>query len=264
MKPLVFSIAVGSYKSLFESCIRTHRAYSARWGYEYLLVEHLPRAVLATEASWLKIGLIRAALENGYPWVGFIDADCDVRRHAPSFVERFAAIGSAKSVFLAPGISGRLNAGVIFARNSPEAIAFFREVEGLSDCEVPAPGDRAPYENGHVIHCAKNNPSVGVLIHKEWNNNSVMDRRSYIQHYSGGPLRQWYLDNRTPGALQRKCLRIGRKIVSKAARTLRLTGPTRHFESANSPSRSGQDSVTISQSMKELMPFLQKRYPTFA
>lgn len=179
-KVLVFSIAMNGYGWAWRSCIRSHRKYAERWGFDYACVD-LPWTVCAAEAAWLKVSLIIRALEGGaYRWVLFLDADALVRSHCPDF-RRVATPG--RDVYLAHGHSGRVNSGVIMVRHSDESLRFFREI--VSDCEGPVAGeDAAPYENGHVIKHGKAHPLVG-LVERRWNNTAEPDLDDYIRHFTG-------------------------------------------------------------------------------
>ncbi|HBJ36579.1 MAG TPA: hypothetical protein DDZ51_17855 [Planctomycetaceae bacterium] len=258
-KNLIFTIAIGPHQNLFRGCIQSQRLYALKHGYEFLVIDKAPRSLLPEEASWLKIGMIKAALLYGYDWVGFIDADCDVRPHAPCYVQQFERFGHEKCLYLAPGISNRLNAGVIFARNATGSVAFFDEVERNADIEVSAE-DSAPYENGHVIHFARGNPALQVIDHRLWNNNSQLDHDSYIQHYSGGPLRVWYMENRIRWLFAKKlarkskaCLKkIGVNAFGKSVEEVRLESLGK--VKPNPP---------MSRRLNELRPFYKSKYAVF-
>jgi hypothetical protein len=127
-------------------------------------------------------------LAKGYDWVLFLDADCEVRPDCPS-IETVYRPG--KVVYAANGHSGRPNSGVIIVRNSPEAVAFFRQLLDEADNAEAIPmRDRAPYENGHFIHYSKQFPLFETLDSK-WNNASDSRVRDFIRHYTG-PMRAIY------------------------------------------------------------------------
>lgn len=191
-KVLVFSIALGGYAELFGNCIKSQKSYCKRYDFQYISVKNSPIKLPPSEAAWLKLFLLRSALLKNFEWVSFLDADCFVRSHAPSFVEKFKNFDKPKSIFMAQGFSGRINSGVIFIRNTPEALAYLDEVIENKDNPVPKE-DQAPFENGHMIKYGKNNPSVKIIDNRLWNNNIELDHGSYIQHYSGGKLRPLYL-----------------------------------------------------------------------
>lgn len=214
MRVLVMSIALGNFKSIFRSCLSTHRAYCKRHGYQYRVVDSLPVRLTPSDSSWLKIPLLIHAMEEGWDWVAFVDADCEIRASCPP-LEEVATPG--KSVFMAQGFSGRYNAGVIIARKGPEALGLLRAVWENAERGVPEE-DRAPYENGHVIHYAKSNPAVG-LLGRTWNNNVEIDPSSYIQHYSAGRLRKTYMERRAV-----KARRIIASLRKRLARRVRGGG----------------------------------------
>lgn len=249
---LVFSIALVGYDRLFESCIETQRQYCRNCSYQYVLVDHAPRRLRPIEAAWLKIPLIISALKAGYEWVAFIDADCDVRNNMPCFPEYFDSLELEKSIFLSPGFSGRVNSGVIFIKNSAASVEFFQSVINHADQDVPQE-DRTDYENGHIIFFGKNSPDVYLLEHNLWNNNSKLDDESYIQHYSGGMLRQWFLNNRAPSEFQSKTKGQIHKVIKTVARKFR-----------NLTISSPDQEPSISASINELMPFYERKFPAFS
>lgn len=188
---LVFSIALGTYDILFKSCIQSHRDYCKKHGYEYRVITKTFKPLSPSESSWLKIPLIVNAIEAGYKNIFFVDADCEIRRHTPALEK---LMEGPYSLFLAPGISGRINAGVIIVKNTPESLTFFNNI--IEQCEITIPKeDFAAFENGHMIHFGKNSPIVKMIPHQLWNNNSAFDETSYLQHFSNGKakLRQRYL-----------------------------------------------------------------------
>jgi hypothetical protein len=206
MKGLVISVALRDFKTIFGGCLRTHKAYCDRHGYRYLLVDSLPTLLSPSDCSWLKIPLMIHALEAEWDWVMFVDADCEIRSSCPPLdhVEQ-----PAKSVFMAHGFSGRYNAGVIIARCSADSIDFLQAVWKHAEQPVPE-GDRAPYENGHVIHFGKQNPAIGVLA-RTWNNNVAFERDSYIQHYSAGRLRNLFM-RRWPVRMRRWFVHVRNRV----------------------------------------------------
>jgi hypothetical protein len=253
---LIFSIGLVGYDELFNSCISTQRSYSRRCGYEYVLVDRAPRSLSPAEAAWLKIVLMRSALRSGYRWVAFVDADCEIRPHAPCFTEEFQTFGDHKSIFMAHGFSGRINSGVIFLRNNEDSIRFLDNVLNSANEEVP-PEDQAPYENGHMIMCGKNCRAVEIIDYM-WNNNRALDENSYIQHYSGGILRGWYLEQRASEPRGKRSPHKERSVI------LLLLGKLRRKLSRVGPKPESTQSPPIQASMEQLVPFYQSHYPAFA
>lgn len=238
-KILIFSIALEGYSQIFQSCINSQREYCSRYNFKYVLVDEAPRKLRAIEAAWLKLFLLRSALKGDFEWIGFLDADCEVRDHAPSFVKDLEKFPDSKKLFVATGFSGRINSGVIFIKNSTEAINFLNKVIENGDKEVPDE-DKALYENGHIIHYGKNNPNVQIIEAQKWNNNSFLDKTSYIQHYSGGKLRKKYLGQTKAIPYKKNSFhRLYRKIETK----LKINKKPPSVQSINS-----------------LLPFYQKKY----
>lgn len=238
---LVFSIALEGYSGLFRSCIKTQQDYCARFNFDYVLIDKSPRPLLPTEAAWLKLFLLRAALECDYKWIAFIDADCEVRLHTPSFIQDLEQFNNSKSIFMAHGFSGRINSGVIMMKNSKKAFDYLEEVIQNGDSPV-SQEDQALYENGHMIHYGKNNPNVQIIESVKWNNNISLNENSYIQHYSGGKLRMKYL----------KAHQLSKYIYLIIRKIRKVSRP---FSSNNS--------TTSMNDINSLLPFYYKAYPAF-
>lgn len=239
---LVFSIALEGYSGLFRSCLKTQRDYCDRFGFDYVLIDKTPRTLLPIEAAWLKLFLLRSALKCDYRWIAFIDADCEMRMHAPSFVHDLEKFNNSKSIFLAHGFSGRINSGVIFTKNSKEAYEYLEKVIQNGDNPV-SKEDKALYENGHMIHYGKNNPNIQIIESVKWNNNICLDKQSYIQHYSGGKLRMKYLETHPFSKYKYLIMRKIRKM-------------SRYLSSNNS--------TTSMNEINSLLPFYHKAYPAFS
>jgi hypothetical protein len=186
MKTLIYTIAQNGYGTAFLPCIASQRAYAKRIGAEYVSVTKPSRISAPSLSAWLKVPLLLHALESGYDWVAYIDADCEVKPDAPDFRQVLA--GSDKQVFMAHGRSGRVNSGVILARRGGGAEKYFtRVLESLTE-KIPAE-DRQylKYENGNIIYVTKTSDAVEVLP-TEWNNSIDPDLKDHIRHYTG-PMR---------------------------------------------------------------------------
>ena len=193
-KTLVFSIALNGYSHLFKECIESQKKYCQKFDFHYSLIKKTPYPLTNTDSAWLKLYLMSEAAKMDFEWILFIDADCEIREHCPDFRKFMAQSNSKASIFMAHGFSGRINSGVIFLKNTLPAVSFLNKIIKHRYDEVPA-DDKALYENGHVIHFGKNNPDVEIISNRLWNNNIEFDEKSYIQHYSGGILRNNILKN---------------------------------------------------------------------
>lgn len=183
MSALIYTIAQNGYGTAFLQCIASQRQYARSLGAEFVVVDR-PRRVHDTALSaWLKVPLMLQALESGYDWVGYIDADCEVRAGAPDFREALVPVSG--DVFMAHGRSGRINSGVMFAKNSNESLEFFSRVLGSITTVIPAE-DRASlkYENGNVIHIERLHGGVTVMD-RVWNNTYEPELVDHVRHYTG-------------------------------------------------------------------------------
>lgn len=250
-KILVFSIALEGFEQKFADCIKTQIEYCNCFQYEYVLLKQAPYHLSRDEAGWLKVPMIKAGLAARYEWVAFLDADCEIRPHTPSFPEYLSALSTDKTVFLAPGFSGRINSGVILVKNSPEAVEFFDTILSNVDFEIPAPEDRVGWgENGHFIYYGKNHPTVFLLEHTMWNNNSHLNDQSYIQHYVTGPMREWYLNHHPQ---PNKVINDG--LISKYYDKI--------LQKLRKPHQIKDEPVILSKSLNKLLLYYTKMHPEF-
>lgn len=183
---LMFSIAQNGYDFIYSKCIKSQQLYASKNYYEYVLVNRPCWVNSPKESAWLKIPLILKGLRRGYEWVIFVDADAEIRPQAPK-VESLEV--SRKSLYLVHGHSGRVNSGVIIAKNTTDTKAFFQQVLNSVETDVPEE-DKAPYENGHVIYYSRECEYVYILDQR-WNNTVDLTLNDFIRHYTG-PMRQHY------------------------------------------------------------------------
>lgn len=199
-RAICFTIALNGYDQRFKECVESQKRYCLRYGYKYLEITHLPWTVSPKQCAWLKVEILRGLLACGFQEAAFLDADCEFRPHTPRYDSVYT---DGKDLYMALGKSGRVNSGIIFARNSDSVREFLWELIEKSDMPVPKE-DSTAYENGHFIHYGRGNEFIGVLEHWKWNNNTALDPMSYVQHYSGGVLRRWWDDQKgqlqVPGA----------------------------------------------------------------
>lgn len=185
MKSICFTIALNGYAHTFRDCISSQRTYCREQHFELWTIKSLPWRITSRQCAWLKVEIMRGLLSAGVDSIAFIDADCEIRPHTPDFNGTF----EDNQMMMARGKSGRLNSGVIFARNDDRVIAFLDRLISESDNSVSTE-DATLYENGHFIRYSRDVDFIGSLSHKQWNNNSILDPDSFIQHYSGGELRR--------------------------------------------------------------------------
>ena len=191
MTTLIYTVGQNGYDVAYRRCIASHRAYAARIGATYVAVTEPKRMPDTAISAWLKIPLMLQALEAGYEYVAFIDADAEVRESAPDF--RLQLAGDSE-VAMALGRSGRMNSGVILSRGGEGARRYFRRVMDSILEEIP---DEAranlKYENGNVIYVTDQIGGVSTLDQR-WNNTADPALDDYVRHYTG-PLRSTYKRN---------------------------------------------------------------------
>lgn len=188
MKPIVFSMAFNGYGHVYAPIRKTQEAYAERNGYDYVYVERPGVTPMLRECAWLKVPLIAEILGSGRPWALFLDADAEVKEKAPP-VETI--LEPDHTLYMAEGFSGRLNSGVILARQSPEVIDFLEKITALALEPLPADDDVHWGENGHFIYYGKSFDGLKVIPWL-WNNNRDPEAEDYIRHYSGGPMHPYF------------------------------------------------------------------------
>lgn len=186
---LIFTIATGGYHWRYRKNIESQRAYAAKHGYVYSVVDWPKFTLLDLEIVWLKIYLLHEALKKEYRWVAFVDADAEIKPRCPPVSHVYQP---GKSIYAAKGYSNRVNSGVLIFHNDNNSRAFVAKVLVNRTQPIPTEDSVGWGENGHVIHFAKQNPHV-LVLDKRWNNNHNPDLHDYIRHYSAGPLRSTYI-----------------------------------------------------------------------
>ncbi len=214
----ILTVATNGLARRYSSCIATHREFSERYGYRHLLIEDACRALTANESAWLRLPVLRILIEYGP--VLYIDADAEFRPGAPP-IETVHAPG--KSVYMAFGRSRRYNSGVIYLRDTG-AVDFLDDVLANYGTYIPVV-DRAPYENGHIIHFARKHAPVISRLDERWNNSESLELCDYIRHYTNSLLylRPGYISRPAPRPrtlLERICGRLEHTIIGPARSVL--------------------------------------------
>lgn len=216
---LVFTVATNGYSWLYKRNIKTHKNYADNNNYVYAAVDRPKLCTLGIETAWLKMTLIRDALEAGYEWILFLDADTEIRIDAPPIT---SLEQPEKSIYVANGYSGRINSGVLIIKNTSVSKKFINNVLEIMEMPIPREDSVGWGENGHIIHLAKNETCIH-LISNQWNNNSDIKLKDYIRHYSAGPMRKLY----KPGHLNLTIFLVYHYIlavIKRLKKTERLAG----------------------------------------
>jgi hypothetical protein len=183
-RPVCLTVAANGYGTAYFDCLLSQRLYALRHGYGFVLADRFPWQPSPAQSSWIKLVLMKVALERGHD-TAFFDADCSIRLHAPPFIELFNDGGST---VLVPGKSGRPNAGVIFARSTEIAL---RNIDLLlSRADEQSTITDVLWENAILIQYLDQMQDVRLAEHVQWNNNSHLNRQSYVQHYASGEIRE--------------------------------------------------------------------------
>ena len=188
---LVLSMALNGYQIIYKDCLQSQKDYADRFGFDYVAISRPYFTRLWMACCWLKLVLIQSALENGYPWVLFVDSDAEIRSWCPDFR---SLSKPGKSLYMANGSSGRVNSGVIIAKNEISTIKFFSQVLDHFGMKLPIEDRVTEWgENGHIIHFSKGQSFLEILP-SDWNNSLVPESQDFIRHYTG-IMRQFYRPN---------------------------------------------------------------------
>ncbi len=158
---------------------------------------------------------MRILIESGP--VFYIDADAEFRPAAPPID---SAQVPGKSVYMAYGISGRFNSGVIYV-SERNAAGYLDEMFANYNAPIPK-ADQAPYENGHIIHFARKYSTIIHQLDGRWNNTVSEDMDDYIRHYTN-ELKHLRANCTTAGRAQKPSILY--RAASKAKR-IRLLLPS--------------------------------------
>ena len=160
----IITVADENYLDKWKFCIESQNAYAKKYGYKRLLIS---KEFGNLNFYWTKLPHAIDALEAG-DLVLVLDADVEVKHHAPDFKEVFNLSDSA-NIALANGASGRPNSGVMMFKGKV-AIDFLSQV---IESRLQKP-DRenvvsSKGENGHIIQILKEYEKNYQELGIEWN-----------------------------------------------------------------------------------------------
>lgn len=115
------------YAELIALAYPRHVGYALRHGFDYLVYvgstlqrEEPPRG------AWEKVFLVQQALERGYDFVVYLDADTLIANMAVDLREALRDKPFSIGACWHPGRGGHLNSGVLFFRRTRDAVHFIR------------------------------------------------------------------------------------------------------------------------------------------
>jgi hypothetical protein len=188
---LVFSIALNGYQWRYRKYLASHLRYAEKFNYHYQVVTRPTFSSLGTECCWLKLTLMQAALETGYQYVVFLDADAFVQTSCPEIT---TITRNDKYLYMAKGYSNRFNSGVMIVKNHRKLRQWLTLLIANQNKAVRIENDVGWGENGHVIEFSHNCDFVQELP-QAWNNTYSTALADFIRHQNCGPLRSNFFDN---------------------------------------------------------------------
>lgn len=191
MKVTVLCIATNGYDEKWKPCIESQRNYCEKWGFSYFLITEFNEEV---HSKWFKLFKVQELLKEN-DVVILLDCDIYILEKSPNILEQLTP---AKSVYIANGISGRPNSGVMIFENDDFANKFLEDV--LADRNRPVSKDHFVTdegENGHIIKWCKVHSEIVRTLSRKWNNTLrhiffIFPRPHYFRHYTN-KMKKYYL-----------------------------------------------------------------------
>ena len=161
-----------AFSDMLRLTIQRHMAYATAYGMDYWAMQGGLQAERMAEAgAWAKIELIKMALEKGYEYVFWIDADSaivdfktDLRDAAKDIHIGACVHDPAKSDYLKQyGVEKHINVGDLYIRNTPEAKQF------IDEWFASYPGEPRWAEQGSFNTLIKKYPDTVSAIDDKWN-----------------------------------------------------------------------------------------------
>ncbi len=178
------------FADMLRLCIQRHMAYAASHNMDYWALQgglhrlHIPEA-----GAWSKIDLMKMALEDGYEYVFWIDADAtimdfntDLRDSVKDIHIGACAHDPAKSDYLKSlNIARHVNVGVMYLRNTEQTRSF---IQAWYDSY---PGIPRWAEQGSFNNLLVNMPGIVTEIDDKWNAtvNVNMVEKPVVKGYHG-------------------------------------------------------------------------------
>lgn len=184
-KATVLTVSTPNYSKEWRFCIDSQIKYSRRYNFFSKVVDPIG---IEGHAKWAKLILALEILKDGHD-VLLIDADAEISHTCPSFIEILNEHINY-DIFIANGISGRPNSGVMILRGGTNscAIKFLEQILKARNTAVPKEDFvTGEGENGHVIHFLKQEPykSKYYELSQQWNCSLVSKaRNAFIRHYT--------------------------------------------------------------------------------
>jgi precorrin-6B methylase 2 len=192
MKIIVTCLVTNSYLPKWIDCIDSQKRYCNKFGFEYDLVQECPH----NNPWWYKIEHVRELLDRDYDCVILLDSDIFIRDTSPSILEIISV--NDKFIFVANGISNRINSGVIILKNHEKVRTFFDQLISDKNNKIDSkdPDFVTSFgENGHIIkHCK--NSSIVQIIDSKWNNNRSIQTDDCFRHYCSNRVKPLYKTER--------------------------------------------------------------------
>jgi len=190
-------IPASAFNNMLRMTYLRHSAYAVNHHMDYYNIQGDTHPEMLSEAGdWAKVGLIYEALEKGYEYVFWIDADAGIvdmdvdLREAVKDCEWGACVHDpAKSKFLQQAkIDKHINVGCMYLRNTPATKAFTEMWLNTY------PGVNRWAEQGSFNQMVKEYPDIVTVIDDKWNAtvNVNMVKNPVVMAWHGLPLSERY------------------------------------------------------------------------
>ncbi len=178
------------FSDMLRLCIQRHMAYSNAYKMDYWALQGgMQRDMLPEAGAWGKVKLMKMALDDGYDYVFWIDADAaimdfgtDLRDSVKDIHIGACVHDPAKSAYLKSlNIERHINVGVMYLRNTEETRSFIQKWYDSY------PGVVRWAEQGSFNILMKENPGIVTEIDDKWNAtvNVNMVEKPVVKGYHG-------------------------------------------------------------------------------
>ena len=171
--------ATNGYQNKYINLIYSQYIYCKNYNFDYILITKSN-----DNPYWNIINNGYELLnKNIYDFLILIDADIFIKDNSPNII--LSLNNNNNSIFIANGVSKRVNSGLVILRNNEHSKIFLEKTFLLKDPNLILPENKAPGENGAVIQVLKDNffNDKLFILDNIWNN-TIKNKDCYFIHYT--------------------------------------------------------------------------------
>jgi len=184
--------ASNGYEKKYSNLLYSHYIYCKKYNYDYILFTEA-----IDKPKWEIIYKTNKLLQkNIYQILIMIDADIFIQFNSPNII---SILSNKFSIYIANGVSKRVNSGLIVLQNNKHALEFFNRIMKLENPEKIELKNRVTKEgeNGAVIQVLNNNyfNNKKFILDNKWNN-TIPNKECYFKHYTNYMKKYFQNDNK--------------------------------------------------------------------